>query len=56
MKDIEENCSSRTIKSIKALIDEHKKLQDAYAEMEIREKKFIRRLDKLDKEHESYLM
>lgn len=36
MRDIEENCSSKTIKSIRALMDEHKKIKDSLAELDLK--------------------
>ena len=36
MKDIEENCNAKTIKSIRALMEEHKKIKDSLAELDLK--------------------
>ena len=56
MKDIEENCNTKTIKSIKALMEEHKKIKDSLAELDLKEKKQERRIEKLEQEQEKLLM
>ena len=56
MKDIEENCSHKTIKSMKSFIEDYKKLKDSLGEFDINDKKQRRRIEKFEKDHEKLLV
>jgi hypothetical protein len=45
--EIEQKCSQDTIKRIKVLFNEHKKLKDLYGDLELKEKKQARKIQKL---------